>query len=264
MTAVEEDGTTAVSAAPRPRSLYEGTWDEAVVDLLPSPEDGMPGMSPAPAVPRPWAVGTHPDVPSAVGDVPVGPALPSAQGPVPVTPQPYPPYAPVDDGEQPRDRVPQAPRPAARPHTGRPLGPAGTDEEIMTHAVPLSPVPGTPPVAPSPPPVPVPSPTAPPGIGEGPVPPRTVAAPVEDAAIAEAGTAPELVRAEPAPVVPDAMAPPAGPATESVPVVVEIERVEVRVVADTPSGPARERRPRPRTGPTLDEYLGSAAGRGTS
>ncbi|MFG2106446.1 hypothetical protein [Micromonospora chersina] len=40
------------------------------------------------------------------------------------------------------------------------------------------------------------------------------------------------------------------------PVVIEIGRIEVRITADPPSPPRRERPPRPRTGPTLAEYLG--------
>lgn len=267
-TATEDDGATGVAAAPRPRSLFEETWDEPVVDLVPSPEDGIPGVPPASAARRPWAAGTHPSDPPGVGDVHVDAALPWARRPAPDAPQPYLSYAPVDDGERPREGAPQAPRPTARRSgPGRVDGPTArieADEEIMTQSGPLSPAPGTPPVAASQPPVPAHAPTPPHGIDEGALPPHTMAAPVGDAAIAEAAPAREVVRAEPVPVVRDAMAPPAEPPAEPAPVVVEIERVEVRVVTDTPSGPPRERRSQPRTGPTLDEYLGSAAGRGTS
>ncbi|MFJ5776171.1 hypothetical protein [Streptomyces sp. NPDC093094] len=265
VTAAEHDGAAAVAAAPRPRSLFEESWDEAVVDLAPSPEDGVPGAPPAPAARRSWAAGTHGSDPSAVGDVPAGPSPPRSHRPAPDAQRPpYVPYAAVEDGGR-RDAAPEVPRPGARPDApGRVDGPtarAETYEGAMTHVGPLPPAPVAPPVAASWTAVPAHAPAPPHDSRDGILPPRTVAAPADGTAITEA--APEVVRAEPVPVAPDAVATPAMPPAESVPVVVEIERLEVRVVTDTPSGPSRERRPRPRTGPTLDEYLGSTGGRGT-
>lgn len=269
-TTAEEDGSTAVTAAPRPRSLFEETWEEPVVDLVPSPEDRVPGVSPSPAARRPGLAGTSPADPSAVGDIPADAPLPWARRPVLDSPQQYLPLSPADDGERLWDgaREAPAPRPAARPGLpGQADGTearAGTDGERMTHAAPPSPAPGPPPVTVSPAQVPAHVPAPPHGIGEDAPPPGTVPAPVGNATTIEAAPAREVVRAEPVPAAPDTVAPPAEPPAESAPVVVEIERVEVRVVADRPSAPLRERRPRPRTGPSLDEYLGGTAGRGTA
>ncbi|PZG67811.1 hypothetical protein C1I97_38760, partial [Streptomyces sp. NTH33] len=99
--------------------------------------------------------------------------------------------------------------------------------------------------------------------GDDTAPAGTTASPAGHQPVVRAATASDVVRAEPVRVEPRPAAP-AEHQAESAPVVVEIGRVEVRVVTDAPSGPPRERRPRPRTGPTLDEYLGSAAGRGAS
>ncbi|MFI1292471.1 hypothetical protein ACH4VM_29070 [Streptomyces sp. NPDC020792] len=268
-TAAADDGATAVAAEPRPRSPFEEPWEESVVDLLPPPADGMPGVAPPPQARRPWADGAPPSGASADGAVPVGVRRPWADRPTLDDLPPHRSYAPVDNGERPQAGPrpdPVDPRSAARPNApSRANGPtarAGTEEVPMTHVGPPPPAPGTPPLDTPRPLAPVYLP--PPQVDDhGAAPVGTAASPAGNEPIVQAATASDAVRAEPVRVESQPTAP-AEHQAESTPVVVEIGQIEVRVVTDAPSGPPRERRPRPRTGPTLDEYLGSAAGRGTS
>ncbi|AKJ15752.1 hypothetical protein ABB07_38645 [Streptomyces incarnatus] len=269
-TAAEDAGATAVAAEPRPRSPFEETWEEAVVDVLPLPEEDMPGMAPSEQARRPWGDGSRPPDPPGVGEITVDVPRPWAERPALDEPRSSRSYAPVGNGESPlsgpRSDVVD-PRPTARPsdpaRADGPTAGAGTDEMTMTHT-------GRPPQAPDTPPVDTPRPPAPVHVppphvdGDGAAPARTAAVPADDASFAPAATASDVVRAEPVPVESQPREPQAEFQAEFTPVVVEIGRVEVRVVPDRPSEPPRERRTRPRTGPTLDEYLGSAAGRGAS
>ncbi|MEV6055678.1 hypothetical protein [Streptomyces sp. NPDC052107] len=266
----EDDGATAVAAEPRPRSPFEEPWEETVVDLPPSPGDSMPGVTPSDQARRPSGDGPCPSEPPGVGEVPAQVPRPWADRPALDDRYPYRSYAPVDNGERPQAGPRPGPmdsRPAVRPsdpaRADGPTAGAGTDEAAMTHVGPPSPAPGAPPADTPRPPAPVHLPPLHVD-GDDAAPVRTAVVPADDGPFAPAATASDVVRAEPVPVESQPRRPQAEPQAESTPVVVEIGRVEVRVVADTPSGPPRERRPRPRTGPTLDEYLGSAAGQGAS
>ncbi|PZG95250.1 hypothetical protein C1I97_27205, partial [Streptomyces sp. NTH33] len=147
-----DDGATAVAAEPRPRSPFEEPWEESVVDLLPPPTDGMPGVAP-PRARRPWADGTPPSGASADGAVPVEVPRPRADRPAPGDLPPDRSYAPVDNGERPRAGPrpdPVGPRSAAHPgapaRVDGPTAGAGTEEVPMTHVGPPPPAPGTPPL----------------------------------------------------------------------------------------------------------------------
>ncbi|OKI13296.1 hypothetical protein A6A07_15440 [Streptomyces sp. CB03911] len=288
-----DDGGPAVSAEPRPRSRFEEDWEETGFDLLPPPAEDRSTAPPTPADRRLRADPAHSASPPPVDTVATVAAAPRPRPrqtahETPVTPRPTavdtaPAAAPRPGPRQSMHEIAAPPRPSAsaggrdrplgrRAETSRavaptllapPAGPAPTadaGEPAGRSTTPPAPAPGATPVA-----APYPSAAArplPPSLTEG------AAAQVVGAASAATHDAPaagaalpfEVVRADPLPLEPR---PAADPPPEPAPVVVEIGRVEVRVVAEPPTTPARRPGPRIRTGPTLEDYLASGAGSGT-
>ncbi|WP_171165705.1 hypothetical protein [Streptomyces sp. I05A-00742] len=264
-----DEDATAVAAEPRPRSLFEETEDDALPGPLPRPADDASVLpSVAPAVGRPWGDETSADGPPSVHAAPGGAPRPEQDLPGGLAERPRRPDAPVGDGERPRDDR-ESPLPVVRTELPPPAsrqsaeGPSRADA-APPPAVPVTrpaPAPEAPPTAPAPGPV---------VEGGDAVPVRAAAAPAHPAPAAEPAAVSDVVRAQPLTVEPDSGTPPAvGAETEPAPVVVEIGRVEVRIVADRAPAPPRERGPRPRTGPSLEQYLlesgpAGAARRGAS
>ncbi|MFH0518547.1 hypothetical protein ACHBTE_15375 [Streptomyces sp. M41] len=250
-----DEDASAVAAEPRPRSLFEETEDEALPGPLPRPVDDAPVPPPvAPAVLRPWMHETSVDDPSPVRAAPGRPPRPGQDLPGGMEERRRRPDAPAGDGGRPRDER-EGPLPAARTELAPSASLQGAEGPSRADAAP-------PPAAPVT--CPAPAPEAPPaGPAPGPVvagsdavPSHAAAAPAHPVPAAEPVAVSEVVRAEPLPVEPDSGAPPAVEAeAEPAPVVVEIGRVEVRIVADRAPAPPRERRPRPGTGPSLGQYL---------
>ena len=256
----------AVTAEPRPRSRFEDSWKDGGPDATPFGEQDVEAL--APDVRSPW-----PDLAAPPGP----PAEAVAAGPVPPGPgQPgngahHDALRLADDGGPPRDAPtlqavptgPRTPEPANAPlPVTAALAPPGVEA--------ASAVPSPYDVPPAPwahdlddvlPRVPVVAQPMPRDADDDPGP----AAPLHPAA--EADDAPpgvEVVRAVPLPAdpFPGPPLPAPAPADPPAPIVVEIGRVEVRLAADPPpTAVPRERRPR--TEPTLEEYLGVAPSDGT-
>ncbi|GAA2753191.1 hypothetical protein [Kitasatospora cinereorecta] len=268
----EDDGGSVVAAEPRPRSRFEQSWDEPGSGPVPAPTDfEVMGLAVAHAVPdRPW-VGPVAD-PPAVGGVRSEPPGPRAEQPLDVAPGPQ---TPGTDSHPQEDAgvAARAARPVAALPTARATAVAEAEGSAAPPPSPPSALPASAlPVSPIPPATRTSSAdhaAAPRAEADDALPVQaSSAAPLFEPPLAgAAGAMVEVVRAEPLPVETDHVMTSAANRAEPVPVVVEIGRIEVRIVADLPTRPssASERRPRPRTGPTLAEYLASgtvgAAGR---